>query len=197
MTNRHFLDSWVLQATWSIREAAYLVNEQDPLSSDIEISPHYASPVSKTYYWLKKEYDRDRLLMVAGTDDEPRFSPGTLIRRLVEKGRKISPRLLRANEKQGQVTGPHQINLEAVVVYRKAAHQLWSRHPNLTLDHAADVLTGLPSHMTSVALPTRSPVTIKNYLKGLSPNRAGRPRKSSTVMEEIDLAEIVKNMTRK
>ena len=153
MTDRQFLESWVLQATWSIEEAAFLANEQDPLSSGIEISPHYASPVSKTYYWLKKEYDRGRLWKVAGTDDDPRFSPGTLMRRLVEKGRKISPRLLRANEKQGQVTGPHEINLRAVVEYRKAAHQLWGRHPNLTLDQAADVLTGLPSHMTAVAPP--------------------------------------------
>lgn len=107
------------------------MNEQDPLSAGIEISPQSTSPVSKTYYWLKKEYDRGRLWKVAGTDDDPRFSPGTLMRRLVEKRHKVSPRLLRANEKQGQVTGPHRINLEAVVIYRRAAENGGAKIPHL------------------------------------------------------------------
>ena len=195
MTGHQILESWAFQATWSIREAAYLVNEQDPLSSNIEILATSTSPVSQTYYWLRKEYEKGNLIKVDGTDEEPRFSPGTLMRRLIEEGRHVSSRIQSVYDNRGKIKGPHKINLEAILVYRKAAKLIWDQHPKLTLSHMAKVLTGLPSHMTSSALALRSRVTIKNYLKGLSPNKPGRPPKGSTNTKEIDLAEIVKNMT--
>ena len=193
MTAHKFIESWVFLATWSIREAAYLVNELDPLCSGIEISAKFANPVSKTYYWLKKEYLTGNLTKVAGTDDEPRFSPGTLMRRLSEKGHSVPSRIQTAYDNRGQTTGPHKINLEATPIYRMAASLIWDQYPTVTLWQMADVLSGLRSYMTSSALPSRMPVTIRKYLKGLSPNKPGRP-KGGTDPVEVDLAEIGKNM---
>ena len=196
MTTDNFIEAWAFKATWSIREAAYLVNEQDPLCSEIEISDKFTNTVSKTYYWLMKEYLKGSLTKVAGTDDVPRFSPGTLMRRLSEKGHSVSSRIQTAYDNRGHTTGPHRINREATPIYRMAAKLGWDQNPKATLSQMADALTWLPSYMTSTALPSRSPVTIKNYLKGLSPNGPGRP-KGGTSPVEIDLAKIVKNMTSK
>jgi len=196
MTGHKFIESWAFVATWSIQQAAYLVNEQDPLSSSIEISDTSTSPVSKTYYWLMKEYAKGNLVRAGGTDVEPKFTPGTLMRRLVEKGHPVSSRIQSAYDNRGQTKGPHKINLEAKLIYRMAATLGWDQNPKATLSQMADALTWLPSYMTSTALPSRSPVTIKNYLKNLSRNGPGRP-KGGTSSVAIDLAKIVKIMTPK
>ena len=87
-----------------------------------------------------KEYAKGDLVKAGGTDVEPKFSPGTLMRRLVEKGYPVSSRIQSAYDKKGHFRGPHTINLEAIVDYRRAAKLIWDQYPKLTIPQMADVL---------------------------------------------------------
>ena len=196
MNDYSFIASWASKATWSIREAAYLVNKLDPMLQEIEISETSFSPVSKVFYWLKKEYKRGKLYRVGGTDEEPRFSPGSLLRDLNSRGShicKIPDQLWHNYHEPEKVFGPHKINLQSVPYYRGAALAIWSIHSHLTKPEVADMLTNLPKLVSDIRLAPWSAVTIANHLKGLSPNKAGRPPKKSGPVPKIDLAEILKN----
>jgi len=198
MNGEDFFDYWAAMATWSIKEAAYLVNNLDPLKSEVTISPTSPSPVSKAYFWLMKEYKKGNLTQVAGSDREPRFSPGTLIRRLKEGLKLKIPKLLEAKYgSPGQWHPSHKQSAMAKYVYRAAAKLIWDNRPSVKLSEMAELLTGLPMHKTNVALPTRSHVTIRNYLKGMSPNKAGRPQKHQQELPPIDLAAIAKKLDEK
>ncbi len=189
-----FLDAWSLKATWTIKEAALLVNEFDPLTATVEIDPKSASPVSRVYYWLTKEYKKGALWPLVGSEDDARFSPGTLMRRLNERGLHVSKRLSDAYERRGKITGPHKMNLECVIVYRQAAKMIWENYPGLSRESVAQILTALPSHIKNQPLPGRSMATIRRYLKGFSPNKPGRPPKKAKPEQTVDLAAIAEKM---
>ena len=151
---------------------------------DITEAEALISGYSSRYIIADKGYDSDEFIQFVSENGADAVIP--------PRSSRVTQR---AYDKQGHITGPHRMNLEAVVIYREAAKLIWDKYPKMTLTQVADELTGLPSYMTSSALSPRSPVTLRNYLKGLSPNKAGRPAKGSAVTEAINLAEIVKIMT--
>ena len=81
----------VLKATWSLEEAAHLVRDVNPVTQSVVLSDVSSHPVSLTYFWLKKEYLKGDLMRVSGNEENPRFSPGTLMRRLETKDQFVSP----------------------------------------------------------------------------------------------------------
>lgn len=80
----------VMQATWSLEEAAHLVHAVNPVTQPVKLSDRSKDPVARTFFWLKKEYEKDRLFSIAGDEQTPRFIPGTLMRHMEDKGRFIS-----------------------------------------------------------------------------------------------------------
>jgi hypothetical protein len=197
---------WAAKATWSIREAACLVNDVDPTDSTIKILPKSISPVSKIFYWLQKEIEHGHLTKVAVSDDEPRFSPGTIMRSLKERGpgtilgsqRKkgwdVPKSLETAYNNHGKVKGPHKLNLEGILIYRRAAELGWRICPEMTKETMAKRLFDLPHHCENYKLPTVKVATIRKYLKGIGSTKAGRPRKGTQAAAAIDLAEIAKKI---
>ena len=167
----------VLRATWSLEEAAHLVHEVNPDTNPMKLSETSSDPVSKTYYWLKKEYGRGRLYNVSGTELEPRFSPGTLMRHLDKNGRYVSKVVwdfYNAANAQKRDTSSSKHDRK---VYIKAAKLIWAEHPLRPALTVAEDLVGLPLYFTNNYLGTYDKATIRKWLRGLGPRKVGRPKK--------------------
>ena len=85
----------IRKASWSLKEAAHLVHEINPNTNPVELKGTSDHPVDRTYVWLKKEYGKGRLYAAMGDAENPRFSPGTLMRHMVEKKRFVSAKVRR------------------------------------------------------------------------------------------------------
>ncbi|MBK1670017.1 hypothetical protein CKO28_18445 [Rhodovibrio sodomensis] len=194
MTSPLFLAAWATAPTWSLREAALLLHGHDPDREDVPIGEKIKTPVSQTYYWLKKEYITGQLTAVAGTDDEPRFGPGTIIRRRLAKRYHVSPKLHEAWENGGHLSGNASQAEMAFYHYRLAAQTIWQDHPEITLDEMAQLLAQLPHYTGTDVIPPRAPETIKGkYLTGISPRHRGRPSKKEPT-GDINLAAVAQKI---
>jgi hypothetical protein len=191
-----YFDLWAKTATWTIKDAAMLVCGLDPASwQDLTFEPQSTAPASRVFFWLIKEFTKGTLNKVTEEDGEPRFSPGTLVRRVRERGKfKISTRLESAMDRAESAPGPGKVNQEGVEKYQRVAGYIWADHPNISAVKMAERLETLPSFVKSEKLPSMSCATIRRYLKGLGPHRAGRPPKDQPVDEHIDLAEYAKRI---
>jgi hypothetical protein len=125
------LMKYVLKATWSLEEAAHLVHERDPEISHVEINEHSTSPVCKTYFWLKKEYEKGLLHRLSGSESDPRFSPGTLMRHLKDQGHFVSAPVRKIYDASHGTPGPKLSSGEAKDIYRSTARIIWKQDPNL------------------------------------------------------------------
>ena len=173
------LMKYVLKATWSLEEAAHLVHERNPVILPIEIDENLANPVCKTYFWLKKEYERKRLFRLAGSESDPRFSPGTLMRHLEDHGHFVSAHVRKVYDASHGTPGPKLSSGEAKDIYRSVAKIIWKQCPNLTSAQMGKLLVDLPQHFAKRYLPSYASGTIRKWLKGRGPGKPGRPKKIS------------------
>ena len=156
----------VMRATWSLEEAAHLVHEFNPDTNPVELSETSSDPVCRTYYWLKKEYGNGRLYNVSGTELEPRFSPGTLMRHLEEKNHYVSKvvwNIYGAAHGQKQDTKSSAYYRE---IYVNTAKLIWAEQPNRHTTYVVENLIDLPRHFTKFYLPTYAKSTIRKWLRG-------------------------------
>jgi len=197
MADYSYLEHWADKATWSLEQAALLVNEIDPDLPPIPtFEPESASPASRVFFWLKKEWQKGTLSSVTKSDSgEPLFSPGTLVRRLVERGKHtISARLRKAVERPESAPGPSKRNRKAKLRFLHAAQLIWEDHPHMTAKKMAEWLEKLPSFVHSDRLPSFSRITIRKYLIGRGPHAAGRPSERSQRSAHIDLVSYAKRI---
>jgi hypothetical protein len=173
------LMQYVLKATWSLQEAAHLVHERDPVNSHVEIDENSTNPVCKTYFWLKKEYEKDRLHLLAGSKSDPRFSPGTLMRHLEQHGHHVSASVRKLYDASHGTPGPKLSSGEAKEIYRAAALYIWQQCPNLPAAQMGDLLVGLPQVWTKGYLPSYGSGTIRKWVMDIGPGKPGRPKKIS------------------
>jgi hypothetical protein len=173
------LMKYVLKATWSLEEAAHLVHERDPEISHVEINEHSTNPVCKTYFWLKKEYEKGRLHLLAGCESGPRFSPGTLMRHLKEHGHYVAASVRRLYDTSHGIPGPKLSSEKVRETYRAAASFIWQQCPNLPKVQMSNLLVGLPQVWTKGYLPSYASGTIRKWLKDIGPSQPGRPKKIS------------------
>ena len=194
MANKSFLDK-VRQATWTIREAAYLVNNKNPDTSEIEISDKGSDKISSTFVWLMKEYKLGRLHPYKGSGDSAQFSPGTLMRHLKEKGHKVSGSVWKEyNQRHAQLAGSDVIT-EVKKTYVDAAFFVWEQYPNYTITRVARELQELPSYIPDKILDRPAVDTIRRWLTGMGPNKPGRPKKNANTAEgKLILTDIVKKL---
>jgi hypothetical protein len=194
MTSPVFLSAWATAPTWSLREAALLLYGHDPDREDVPIGEKIKTPVSQAYYWLIKEYKNGQLVAVGGTADEPRFGPGSVIRRRLEKRYHVDRNLREAWENGGQLSGNAAQAATAFYHYRLAAQTIWQTNPKITLDEMAQLLAQLPNYTGTDVFPPRAPETIKGkYLTGISPRHRGRPSKKEQT-EHVDLAAVAQKI---
>jgi hypothetical protein len=179
-----YLDMYAKMATWSLEEAALLVNNLNPMLEELTFDP-----ASYAYYWLRKEHEKDLNSVTTGQDGEPRFSPGTIVRRLLKKGKYVSPMLRKALDRVARDSTYCKAR------YLKAAALILQDHPNLPLTVVAEYLEDLPRHVEGVPLPRRSAVTIRKYLRNSGHHHvAGRPPKAVSTAVLVDLAKVAKKI---
>lgn len=190
------LDEWCETSTWTIKEAAFLINGYDPADTKVEISPSSKHPVSQTYYWLRKEEGQGKLFAVTDKKGEQSYSPGTLMRRLKKKKKGVKEKVFAAYELKSKHVGPHNQSVDAKATYRAAAEEAWKEIPNLTSQDLADVLTELPKYLQDHSLANRSTSTIRKYIKNLSPMPSGRPKTGSTAdPSQVNLLKIASQIS--
>ena len=171
------LMQFVLKATWSLEEAAHLVHERDPVNSPVEIDENSTDPVCKTYFWLKKESDRERLCRLGGSKSDPRFSPGTLMWHLKDHGHFVSAPVRKLYDASHGTPGPRLSSSEAREIYQAAAQLIWQQCPNLPKVQMSDLLVDFPQAFTKGYLPSYGSGTIRKWLKDKRPSKSGRPKK--------------------
>ncbi len=187
----------VLQSTWSLKEAAHLVHSVNPVKNPAVIVDTSDDPVSRTFYWLKKEFEKDRLYPIGDDDENPRFSPGTLMRHLEEKGHYVSPGVRHMYDAAHGHYGMSSINSDTREVYVSAADLIWEDDPDRPAATVAKELIDLPNFFTKYRLLRPSPDTIRKWLRGRGPGKKGRPKggKSSNAGKP-DIAAIGKKLSK-
>ena len=183
-------------ATWSLREAACYVHNVDPDDREKDILPRSTFPPAQTYYWLKKEFEKHRLHKVEDDADGPRFSPGTLMRHLNDKGKRFNKCVFSAYNNHGDSTGPSDKNTKTFYAYRRASKRIHDLYPHLRKSQVALLLTDLPVHFEKWSLPRRRPITIQKYFDPRWKDSSGRPKKTESDLPQIDWPELVKNLTK-
>ena len=191
MANKSFWDK-VRQATWTIKEAAYLVNNQNPDSPEIEISDTGSDKISSTFVWLTKEYQKERLHPYKGSGDSAQFSPGTLMRHLKDKGHYVSESVWKEYNKQHAQSTDSDVKIDTKKLYVDAANLIWEQCPDYPASQVGQALQELHSHIPKKPLKPPTVDTIRKWLKGKSPYGRGRPKKSlNTDKCKPDLTEVV------
>ena len=187
----------IMMASWSLKEAAYYVHNLDPTCPDVEIQPRSTSLPSKTYFWLEKELSKGRIHPVIDDgDEEPRFSPGTIMRHLDDKEKYFHKPVLNAYNNHGVSPGPSAANTKAKYIYMKAAKLIHAQYPSLPKTQVAKLLKQLPARMGDKSLPPYKAATIRKYLSTLDwPSKGGRPPKSEKIEPHIDWAALVKELS--
>jgi len=184
-----------MMSTWSLFEAACYVHNLDPQTIKKSLSEKSTARHAKTYYWLVKEFDRQRIYAVPNVgDDEAQFIPGTIMRHMIEKGKAFHRPVNDAYLKDGVTTGPSAMNAEAKRVYRYAAAIIKRQHPAIRKTQVARLLVDLPSHMADRSLPGYGEMAIRRYLKDMWPAQPGRPKKGEDVLPKIDWPALVKQL---
>ena len=183
----------VLRSTWSLQEAAHLLLERHPVTHAVELSPTSSDPISRLYYWLKKEYEKERLKPNATQDGEPRFSPGTFIRHMNIRGRRCSAAVVKLYDAANGNYGDASVFANSREVYRAAAKLVWRQHPNLSKTQMAKVLLALPTLFQDRYLAPVGAETIRrNYLNDMGSSKRGRRSKDEVAStDDVDLKTIV------
>ena len=176
MSDEKELRQLVLLSTWSLEEAAHLVHSVNPLKNPVDLEETSGAPVSITFFWLKKEFGKDRLFRIGGDDATPRFSPGTIMRHLKEKGHHVSGRVWRMYNAAHARIGKSSIIPDSRKVYMDAAELIWAEYPNRTASAVAKDLARLPQEFSKNKLDWVSPETIRKWLTGLGRGKKGRPK---------------------
>jgi hypothetical protein len=170
--------------TWSLCEAAYFAHNLNPAEFECPPDEKEPTPQGVTYRWLIKEYKNGGLTVTGGDRQNPRFCPGTLLRRLKNKGKPFNELVLVAHKNPKKMKGPSTQNSDAKFDYIHAAEEIRKIHPKLRKGQLSELLTQLPHYKPGV--PIRRKTTIhKKYLKALGPDLHGRPK-----VDELDLPRI-------
>jgi len=185
----------VVQATWSIEEAAHLVHGVNPETASVVLSETSKDPVARTYFWLMKEYGKERLFAVSQATGEPRFSPGTLMRHLEEATHAVAPHVRRIYDAAHGNFGQSKHVPEPKEVYLAAAMLIWEDAPDLPKSVVAAKLVNLPSLIQARYLKRVSEETIRKWLRGQGPDQQGRPTKQQAEgRKDVDLETIAKKL---
>ncbi|MBB3066651.1 hypothetical protein [Limibacillus halophilus] len=178
----------VTKATWTLREGAHLVHMKDPESEPAKINPNSSDVVSRTYFWLKKQYKKGLLIAVDGDAKNPKFSPGTLMRSLETHDHYVSREVRRIYDAAHANAGHVESNAQVKETYVAAAMALWKDKPNLPAARMARVL----SQANSSFLAPRSENTIRKWLRGHGLCKVGRPPKQLNSGDPaFDLEEVL------
>lgn len=185
----------VIRATWSLEEAAHLVHGVNPAKHPVDLSDETSTdPVCRTYFWLKKENGRERLYRVGGDEENPRFSPGTLMRHLSKNRHYVSREVLRIYDTAHGQRGDKALMAEAREIYRTAAALIWKDDPALPAARVAELLSNLPNEFTKNWLAPVTIGTIRKWLRGRGPGRVGRPPSRGKEVAEPDLGKIAEEL---
>jgi len=200
MNKEGALYEWVIQATWSLEECAHLIHQLNPEMDAIELSDTSNHPVCRTFYWLKKEFEKGRLHHISGDLHAPRFSPGTLMRHLEEKGHYVSQRIRNFYDAAHGHQGKSDQISNSRPVYIQAAELIWKEHPHWSATRVSEELGNLPNYFTKNSLSAVSVDTIRKWLKGKGPNagKGGRP-KSIKISDDdpLDITWLDKQLSNK
>ena len=192
--NESELINLVLQATWSLEEAAHLTHGVNPVIRPVKLSEKSSDPVVRTFFWLKKELGKGRLYANAEDEDGPRFSPGTLMRHMKDNDRFVNQEVLKIYNIAHRQPGPSGLSADAKNTYLAAADIIWKDYPNMPIGKVAKCLADLPQLFTEYVLPRYSPGTIRKWLMGKGSRKAGRPKSKTKDATKIDLAKVVKKL---
>ena len=190
-TNLDELIKLVLQATWSIKEAAHIVHGKIPSKNPNTPSETSSDAVSRTYYWLKKEFEKGRLHPIGEDEKNPRFSPGTIMRHMEEKNHYVSQKVLKVYASAHSHQAPMGWSPKAKKIYIDAAKLAWKENPDLLAAHMAKFLIDLPNYFHKHYLPSYGESTLRKLLRGLGPGKVGRPPSTSTKSVQPDWAKVV------
>ena len=190
-TNLDELIKLVLQATWSIKEAAHIVHGKIPSKNPNTPSETSSDAVSRTYYWLKKEFEKGRLHPIGEDEKNPRFSPGTIMRHMKEKKRHVSQEVLNVYDSAHSHQAPRGLNPKTKKIYIDAAKLAWKENPDLIAADMAKFLLNLPNHYTKKYLLHYAESTLRKLLRGLGPGKVGGPPSTSTKSVQPDWAKVV------
>ncbi len=188
------LVSVVLKATWSLEEGAQLVHAVNPVTKSVELSDQSNDPVNRTYIWLLKEHQRGRLQRVKGDQENPLFSPGTIMRHLQTHQHYVSDEVERIYHAGHGRREPSQLRGGAKKVYLCAAELVWKDHPNMPASRVAEHLAELPRAFTKNRLDWFATSTIRKWLHGKGPGKAGRPPSTSEGFADPDLGKIAEKL---
>ncbi len=180
----------VMQATWSLEEAAHLVHAVNPVTQPVKLSDRSKDPVARTFFWLKKEYEKDRLFSIAGDEQTPRFIPGTLMRHMEDKGRFISKVVRNMYDVAHGHPGLKGLDPSEKPIYLEAAKLIWKDHPDFPAAHVAHILTELPTKFTKHQLLRYTPGTLRKWLRGKGPGKVGRPSSKKKALEKPDISKL-------
>jgi hypothetical protein len=177
-------------ATWSIKEAAFLVNGLHPNYHSIELNAESDDPVSRTYYWLRKEEGKGRLFKILEQDGVARYSPGTLMRHLTNSGRYVNKSIWNQYDVLNGCPPGQHVSQEAKAIYLAAAKVIWTLWPDRPAATVAADLFELHTFYKREHLPLVSHETIRGWLRTIKSGNKGRPRKI-VADQHVDLKEIV------
>ena len=161
------------EATWTLRKTALLVNEIDPAistRSDFR-TPIARAPLAESFSGLRKSERRAGLVERPPPQfhGEPLYSPGTLVRRLVERGKHaVSARLRKAVERPDRAPGPSRQNRTGRKIRFRPSRptDMGRSPPHYRPRKWPEELEKLPSVAHSDRLPSVSKITIRKYLVG-------------------------------
>lgn len=182
----------VMKSTWTLEEAAHYVHNLDPLIEEQNFSRESTQPTSRTYFWLKKEFQNGQIRPESVIDDKPSFIPGTILRQLDAKNKLYHQGVWNFYHANGVTTGPSTVNDVSKFTYRKAACAIWMQYPNLSVTETANLLLTFPSRYPDKTIAPCTHETIRGYLKGLKDAKSGRPKNTKNGDPEIDWDAVLK-----
>ena len=177
----------VMQATWSLEEAAHLVHTVNPVTQPVELSEISIKPVARTYFWLKKEFGKDRLYAIGGDEQTPRFSPGTIMRHMEAEGRFISKEVRDTYNAAHGHPGLAGTYSDSKRIYLEVAELIWKIHPDKPAAQVANELVDLPDKYSKRELRPYAASAIRKFLNGKGPGKVGRPRTGKKNTDKIDI----------
>lgn len=194
---KDFMIRWVFKASWTYLEGAMLLDEKDPDTFTSFVPNKKASDrVNVLYYWLVKQHQMNELH--ADSDEEPLTTTPGEIMRAVHQHRQVYSKdfyalwvAIRYGKKNNRILSDVTWG-----TYLKAVSLIKRRYPEATKDSIAKALNELPKHFrfsNGQLLTPYGTQTLSRKLRGLTDNKAGRPRKHQQA--NIDIALIAKEMS--
>lgn len=186
----------IRQAHWSLEEAAHLVHEHHPINDQVQLDPKSNDSVCRTYFWLKKEHNKNRLVAATEEDGDVLFLPGTIMRHLEEKGRYVSDVVFDIYNIANGYPGRAGNNKLTKELYLKAADLIWKQAPNRPAAKVAADLKNFSKHFPKENVFNPDVDTIRKWLRGRGPNKKGRPSRSADNVQP-DLKLVIDKLSSK